>query len=165
MKEWFNGLEPRERKLLVAAAAIVTIMIVYLAVWDPMVTKLERLKNSTQQQQVLIAWMEDTAREVKQLRQSALRMNPSKKIQGQSLLGIIDRTAKNGKLGSAVKRVKPDGESKAQVWLENASFNDMLAWLEKLQRQQGIRVVTTVIEKQSEAGRVNARLVFRGSSV
>jgi len=163
MKEWYNGLEPRERKLLITAAIIVTLMIVYLAIWEPMVTKLHRLESSTEKQQTLITWMEDTAREVAQLRQSVLTKKPSGQVQGQSLLGIIDRTAKSNKLSNAVKRVQPDGDSQARVWLENASFNDVIIWLEKLQREQGIRIVTTVIEMQSEVGMVNARLVFRGS--
>jgi len=162
MKEWFNGLEPRERKLFIAAVVLVTLMILYLAIWEPMVTKLHRLESSTQTQQELILWMSDAAEEVAQLRKSVAKKPPGQ-VQGQSLLGIIDRTAKNNKLSDAVKRVQPDGESQARVWLENASFNDMIAWLEKLQRQQGIRIVTTVIEQQSEAGRVNARLVFRGA--
>jgi type II secretory pathway component PulM len=40
----------------------------------------------------------------------------------------------------------------------------MIKWLESLQRQQGIRIVTSVIEKQEEAGIVNARLVLEGSA-
>jgi general secretion pathway protein M len=80
------------------------------------------------------------------------------------LLGTIDRTAKAGDLGKSVKRVQPDGQTKARVWLENANFDAMIKWLESLQRQQGIRIVTSVIEKQEEAGIVNARLVLEGSA-
>ena len=163
MKEWFDGLEPRERQLLIAGASLLLIMLLYLLVWEPLVNKTQALQQSNQSNQELISWMEQSAEEVAQLQAKINASGPSGKAKGQSLLGTIDRTAKQGKLGKAVKRVQPDGKTKARVWLENASFNDMVKWLEGLQRKQGIRIVTTVIEKQDEAGLVNARLVLQGS--
>ena len=108
--------------------------------------------------------MEQSAEEAKQLQSKLKASGSSGRTKGQSLLGIIDRTAKTGKLGKSVKRVQPDGQTKARVWMENASFDSMVNWLEKLQRQQGIRIVTSVIEKQDEPGLVNARLVLEGAA-
>lgn len=161
MKDWFAALEPRERQLIIGGAAVLIIMLAYLLIWEPLANKNESLKASYQNSQQLISWMQDAAVEAKALQQKIKASGPSTKSSKQSLLGVIDRTAKREKLGKAVKRVQPDGKTGARVWLENAVFNDMIKWLEKLQRSEGVRIVTTVIEKQDDPGLVNARLVFK----
>ena len=164
MKDWFSALEPRERQLIISAAVLVTVMLFYLLVWEPISNDNDSLRLSYQNSQQLIGWMEDAAEEAKVLQAKIKESGPSGSSKNQSLLGIIDRTAKRDKLGPSVKRVQPDGKAGARVWLENAIFNDMIMWLENLQQKEGIRLVTTVIEKQEEAGLVNARLVFERPS-
>lgn len=164
MKDWFAGLEPRERQLLVGGAIVLTVMLLYLLVWEPIAKDNEALKVRYQNNQQLIAWMEDSAEEARALQSKIKASGPASGSSNQSLLGVIDKTAKQNKLGPSVKRVQPDGKTGARVWLEKAVFNDVIKWLEKLQHKEGVRLVTTVIEKQDEAGLVNARLVFRRSS-
>ena len=160
MKEWFEGLEPRERRMLIGGGVILIIMLLYLLVWDPIAQKNVSLKISYQNSQELIAWMEDAAEEAKALQSKIKASGPADRSKNQSLLGVIDRTAKQRKLGPSVKRVQPDGKAGARVWLEKAVFNDVIKWLEELQRKEGVRLMTTVIEKQDEPGLVKARLVF-----
>ena len=163
MKDWYDNLEPRERRIVIAGAIVLVIALLYLLAWEPWVKKISTLEKSNQANQELLVWMEQSAVEAKQLQAKLKASGPSGRSKGQSLLGTIDRTAKTGKLGKSVKRVQPDGQTRARVWLENASFDSMVSWLEKLQRQQGIRIVTSVIEKQDEPGLVNARLVLQGA--
>ena len=77
-----------------------------------------------------------------------------------SLLGVIDRTAKLKKLGDSVKRVQPDGSSKARVSLESANFDVVIAWLEELERRYGVGIETITFEKREEPGLVDARINF-----
>lgn len=164
MKDWFAGLEPRERQLIISGGVILLVMLLYLLVWEPIARDNESLKLRYQNSQQLIDWMEDAAEEAKALQTKIKASGPASKSSNQSLLGVIDRTAKSNKLGPSVKRVQPDGKTGARVWLENAVFNDVIKWLEKLQRNEGVRLVTTVIEKQDDEGLVNARLVFQRPS-
>ena len=162
MKEWFDNLDPRERRILIIGAVTLLVVLLYLLAWEPLIKNTATLEKSNRENQELLLWMEQSAEEAKQLQAKLQASGPSGSTQGQSLLGTIDRTAKIGNLGKSVKRVQPDGQSKARVWLENASFNDTVKWLESLQRQQGIHIVTSVIEKQEEPGLVNVRLVLEG---
>ena len=163
MKDWFNNLEQRERRMLIAGGIMLVILVLYLSVWEPLVTKTQVLKKTNQYNHELISWMEQSASEARELQAKIKAGGPSGRSKDQSLLGIIDRTAKTAKLGKSVKRVQPDGKTKARVWLEDVSFNDMIKWLEGLQRSEGIHIETTVIEKRDEPGLVNARLVLEGS--
>ena len=160
MKDWFASLEPRERRLIITAGVVVVVALLYLLVWEPIARDNESLKLRYESSQQLISWMEDAVQEAKTLQAQIKASGPSGRSKNQSLLGVIDRTAKRDKLGPSVKRVQPDGKTGARVWLENVVFNDMIKWLEKLEQQEGVRLVTTVIDKQDEPGLVNARLVF-----
>ena len=150
--------------MLVAGAVAVVIMLLYLILWHPLVSKISSLQQSNQENQQLITWMEQSAAEVRQLKAKINAGKPTSHSRGQSLLGIIDRTAKQAQLSKNMSKVQPDGKDKAKVWLEDVPFNDMIKWLEELQRREGIRIDTTVIERRDTSGLVNARLDLQGES-
>lgn len=162
MKEWFEKLEVRERRLIIGGAVTLLLMSIYFLAWAPFINGLHDLRESTQRKQGELAWMQNAAKEVKQLQ--ATRRVPARFASGQSLLGVIDRSAKAKKLGDALKRVQPDGTSKARVWLEDADFDVVIGWLEELETRQGVSIEIITFEKQEEAGLVDARINFFSAS-
>lgn len=163
MKAWLNSLEQGERRMVIAGAALLLVMLIYVMAWEPLVNKVDALRTSTAEQQSLLNWMKQAAQEVKQLRGSSSQ--PSKPVSGQSLLSVVDSTAKAARLGKSLKRVQPDGEQKVRVWLEEANFDDVVRWLTTLETRQGVRVVSSVFQAKEVAGRVDVRLVFEASNV
>ncbi|NOX91400.1 MAG: type II secretion system protein M [Gammaproteobacteria bacterium] len=158
MKAWFNGLEANERRLLIVGGGLLLVIFLYVGIWEPLTDKVETLRVSTTEQAALLAWMRSAAQEVKQLRgRSGQQAKPAG---GQSLLSLVDRTAKSGRLGPALKRVQPDGDEKVGVWLEAANFDDLVRWLAALETRHGVRVVSSVFQALETSGRVDARLVF-----
>jgi len=161
MKAWLAGLEQRERHLVISGAVLLGLMLLYVAVWEPLTGKVDALRVSTSEQASTLRWMRQTAQEVKKLRGSGGR---AKSTGGQSLLSVVDRTAKSGRLGTALKRVQPDGEKRVRVWMEAASFDDVMRWLVLLDTRYGVTVENSVFEMKQESGRVDARLVFEATS-
>lgn len=162
MKEWFASLEQRERRLVMAGAVLLGFMLMYVAVWEPITNKVNTLRVSTLEQASTLRWMRQAAQEVKKLRGSG--GNRAKATSGQSLLSTVDSTAKSGRLGAALKRVQPDGESRVRVWMEAASFDDVMRWLVLLDTRYSIQVENSVFEMKQEPGRVDARLVFEAAA-
>ncbi|KPJ95106.1 MAG: hypothetical protein AMJ53_03505 [Gammaproteobacteria bacterium SG8_11] len=158
MKEWFESLEVRERRIVIGGAATLLVVIVYFLGWEPFINRLHSLQESTQRKQLDLAWMKNASKEIQQLQVN--QTAPARFASGQSLLGVIDRSAKAKKLGDAVKRVQPDGTSKARVWLESAKFDEVIGWLEELERRYGVGIETITFEKQAEEGLVDARISF-----
>lgn len=161
MKEWYQNLQQQEQRLLLGGAIFLGLMIFYLAVWEPLTTNYDKLKKSTGKYETLVHWMEEKAVEVKRLKSSG---GSTVRRGNQSILGVVDKTAKQLKLGGMVKQVRPEGKNKARVRLENAPFDKVLKWLEVLQQQQGINVLSSSIERQAENGLVNIRLVFEDTT-
>ncbi|NOX75293.1 MAG: type II secretion system protein M [Gammaproteobacteria bacterium] len=158
MKAWLAGLEPRERYMVLIGAALLIVLLIYVALWEPLVNKVDDLRASTAKQEVTLAWMRGSAQEARRLRGASGGTKPI--ASGQSLLSLVDRTAKAGRLGDALKRVQPDGDKKVRVWLEGANFDDLIRWVAQLEQRQGIAVISSVFEAQEEGGRVDGRLVF-----
>ena len=159
MKDWFLGLQTQERITVTAGAVALAIMLFYVAVWDPIHSSVEQLEKNVAKQAPLLQWMQQAAEDVKNLKGTKSQL---KSKAGQSLLSLVDSTAKSSKLGDALKRVKPDGEKKVRVWLENASFDAMVTWLEKMNKNYGIEVLTLVIDRKDVHGKIDARITFVG---
>lgn len=161
MKAWFDALEPREQHLLIIGAALLLILLLYVGAWEPLQKRVDDMRVSTAEQRTLLVWMQEAAQEVTQLR--ATRSQRPQTASGQSLLSLVDRSARAARLGPALKRVQPDGSQRVGVWLEAASFDDVMAWLAVLDARSGVHVVSSVFEAKDAPGRVDARLVFEAA--
>lgn len=157
MKDWFTGLQKQERITVLSGAIALLMMLFYVAIWDPINSGVEELEKSVARQGPLLDWMRQAAVDVKKLTGSK---SAPKSTAGQSLLSLIDSTAKKGGLGSALKRVKPEGNNKVSVWLEEASFDDAVKWMEQLNRSYAIEVSSLVIDRKETPGRIDSRIVF-----
>lgn len=84
----------------------------------------------------------------------------SERDSGQSLLGIANKTSKGFSL--SFKRYQPVGESGLSLWLDNVSFNNVMLWLERLDKRHGISVDEISVDRDEKNGLVNVRLVLQG---
>ncbi|MFV2055376.1 MAG: type II secretion system protein GspM [Thiohalomonadales bacterium] len=161
MKDWYENLQQKEKRMLMFGGIALGLMLIYLLLWEPLAENYKSAKKNSEKYEKLVAWMEQHAAEVRVLRAT---MAPSAGRGNQSILGVVDKTAKQIKLSKNLKQVRPDGNNKARVRLEDAPFDTVIRWLELLQQQQGITLVSSSIQKQGTNGLVNARLVFEGAS-
>ncbi len=171
MKAWWQQalnywaqLRPREQLLLSLGAVVGLAAALFLLAWEPVMQERQRLEQSVAEQRQLVAWLQQAAREVEQLRQSKPAANGNRMRGGRSLLALIDSTAKQGRLGEALKRVEPDGSGRVRVWLDEAAFDDLVRWLGQLRQRYAVQVDSIAIDKDERRGRVNARVVFSGAA-
>ncbi len=60
-----------------------------------------------------------------------------------------------------LKRVDPEGVRAVRVQIEEAPFVAVMAWLNELQQQSGLRAESAMFERHPNPGTVNARLLLR----
>ncbi len=158
MKDWFFGLEPRERLLVGGGAVVLAWLVLYLMIWAPIAGQYRGLKDSVASQQQTLAWMQRAAAQIQALQGSTA--GGAKGLGGRSLLALADQSARSGGLGGAIKRIEPDGTKGVKVWLEGAAFDPMILWLGKLAKTYQIEPVLITLEPVGD-GRVNARLTLQ----
>ena len=162
MKDWFFGLETRERLLVSAGGGLLLWLLLYLMVWEPVADEYYGLKESVETQQQTLAWMQQAAAQIKALQRSGA--GAAKGLGGRSLLAVVDQSARSGGLGAAIKRIEPDGSKGAKVWLEGVAFDPMILWLGQLSKSYRIEPSIITLEPVGN-GRVNARLTLLAPSV
>jgi general secretion pathway protein M len=160
MKQWWQGLEPGEQRLLRIGGLFLIGVLLYLLAWEPVQRQHQRSLEQVAEQRALLQWMRERALEAQQLRAASSSLGHPKQARQGSLLSVIDRGARAAGLGKAMKRVEPAGGNKARVWLESVSFDPLVTWLGELQAKHGIGVDSMTIDRGTTPGRVDARLVF-----
>ena len=157
MKEFLDKLSERDRMLLAVAVSAVIVAGMILA-WHSFSGRIDRLQDIVADQHMTLDYMKQSAREVQSLRGQA----PQRSSGGQSLMALMDKTARQAGLSGAVKRIEPEGQNKVRVRLEGAVFDDLMRWLEALGGGYGIQVESVTIDRQDTIGMVNARLTLTG---
>ncbi len=164
LREWYEGLAPRERVMVTAAAVVVGIALFYYMLWSPLNSALADARAQVTAQANEARWMLGVRNEAQALRAAGAAHQPTG--QNESLLSIVDTTSRANQLGGAVTQIQPQNEDKAIVSLENAGFDQMMYWLNTLQSKYGITVSEATVSRDNEtAGEVDARLtLLRGAA-
>mgnify|MGYP003702101065 FL=1 len=157
MKDWFAGLERRERMLVAGGGAVLLVLLLYTMIWEPIAGSYRALQDGVAEQKQTLVWMQQAAAELQLLQRSG--SGTARGLGGRSLLSVVDQSARSGGLGTAIKRIEPDGGKGVKVWLEGVAFDPMILWLGKITRTYQIETSIITIEPQG-GGRVNARLTL-----
>jgi len=156
--EWLASKEPGERLALITGTILLFLFLVYSLIVQPLASGLDKRERLLEQQRETLAWMKQSAEEIKMLK----RFSSSKQGTGsrQSLLSTVDRTAKAARLREVIRRVEPQGNNQVQLWVEKAPFDPLLQWIGTLQQRYAITVSSISIDRQ-EQGIVNARISLK----
>lgn len=158
MRQYWSNLQPRERHTLLGGGIALALILLYALVIDPFHQELKRLQQSVESQEADLAWMQQASVEAKRLRGN----NPAaRSVSGQSLMSLIDSSARSTGLAGSIKQIKPEGQG-VKVRLEQVAFDDMLLWLEQLNVKHRVNVGSLVMERLPQPGRVNASVALEG---
>jgi len=161
MRGWWEGLQPRERRMLAIGAAVVAAMLGWALLWYPLSHARADLTARVAHQRDDLTWMRQALGEVGSLRAQGARSRADR--QGKSLLALADVSARGAGLTGALKRVEPAGSDSVRVNLEIADFDALMSWLDALARDYGVQVTDFSADKVEGLGLVNARVTLQDS--
>jgi general secretion pathway protein M len=152
LRDWLANLSVRERNLVYAAGALVAIALLYLVLILPFTTTGTRMSARVAQKSTDLAWMRAQAPQA-----MAAAGVAQSRGGGESLVVVIDRTAREAGLGTALRDQSPNGNAGLRLRMEGASFDTLVTWLANLQQQYGVGIDTAQIDAAGP-GLVNATL-------
>ena len=157
LKDWFFSLQARERALVVAGGAAVLLVLIYLLALAPFYAAVNARAERVARKEGDLAWMRSVGGEVMALNASA----PSAAApSNESLVVLIDRTARECGLGSALTGQTPSGDNGIRVRLEQAEFDKLIVCLGSLQQTHSVGIESANIDRTAKPGFVNASLVL-----
>lgn len=158
MRAWFDGLAPRERRVVLAGGTLLVVLLLWALVWAPFRDRYLALQDAVAGKQELAAWMSRTAARIQALEGDRAPLPAGDG--NRSLLATVDQTSRQSGLGPHIKRIEPDGQGAVRLWLEEAPFDPMVRWLVALAEGHGIHARQAGVDARDAAGRVNARLTL-----
>lgn len=157
LKDWFYGLQPRERAIIGGGAILVLLTAIYMLALAPFYRSVAALDASVEEQKADLAWMRSVAGEVQ-----ALSANQPMVVAptDESLVVLVDRTAREAGLSSALTGQTPNGETGIRVRLEGAGFDQAMMWLANLELSHAVAIESATFDRTSTPGQVNVNLVL-----
>jgi general secretion pathway protein M len=155
MKQWWQELDVREKKLVAAMATVMTIFLLYNFIWQPLNENLAKSTKKLARQQALLTWVNNSTAHYQQV-----NIGGNKKSTG-SISSIVNRTVRNYPI--TVTRMQPQG-NELQVWIDEVAFKDLLKWLERLSLSEGLQVKGIDLTRGEKSGVVRVRRLQLGKS-
>ncbi|NMP30423.1 type II secretion system protein M [Thalassotalea sp. M1531] len=149
MKQWWQQLQQREQYLVIAMSLLVGIFVLHQAVWQPVISGLDRAEKKQKRTKELLSYVKESTAAI-----AASGKKTSRKINGGSLSSIVNRTA--GQYQIAIARIQPQGDA-VQVWIDDVPFEQLLRLLDNLTVQQGLSVNNIDISIGNDPGVVKVR--------
>jgi general secretion pathway protein M len=155
---WFKAQSPRDQRLAAGAAIILGIIVIF-GIFVPLDTSVSRAHARVQRKQSDLAWMRSVAPQL-----AAAGSAVTAPASQRSLIVVIDTSARESGLGSALNSSEPGGPGTLRVRLDRAPFDTLVQWLARLSQQNGIHVESGNIDAAGPPGLVNAGIVLRTAS-
>jgi general secretion pathway protein M len=146
-----DSLSERDRRTLLFGGGIAALLLAYVVFQldSNVANALKRINKKLED----LAWIQTAAPEI-------MASGPIASGNGESLLVIVDRSARESGLGNALAGSEPSGPGGLSVRLQKASFDTLVTWLARLQQQNGIRIDSASIDNAGTPGLVNAAIVL-----
>jgi type II secretory pathway component PulM len=148
--DWYARQSERDQRVLRwggTAAGVILLVAVLL----PLQRSLNQARERVAQQQADLAWMRQMAPTL-----AAAGPGPAAAPPGESLVVLIDRSARESGLAQALTGSQPAANGAMTVRMENADFNLLIGWMSRLVAQHDLRVEAATITGNGNAGVVNA---------
>ena len=145
-KNYWNQLESRERIILGWGGLIVAVILFYALIWQPWHKSIDSMEESIQEMRRDLVWVRQHGEII---RGGASAGEPKKKRQGesQSLLSVIESSAKKQKIRSAIQQMVPsNNDTQVRVVLEEVSFASWLKWIDLLNSRFGVNITDSNVE-------------------
>ena len=151
MKEWFAGLNQREQLSLLVLGVALALYLLYMVAWAPLAERRSELAVQNEAVAQSLQRVDAMVSEIIRLREgggaSASRRN---------LTSLVNQST--GRHGLQVSRLQPNSRGDIQVRMENAVFDDLVAWLDEVENRERLLVTEIAITRTGNVGRVNATI-------
>lgn len=156
-KQWLATLKPRERLIVLVGGALVIVVAIYTLGLAPLYKSVHERSERVARKEGDLAWIRSVVGEI-QARGAANPMSSGPT--DESLVVLIDRTARECGLSSALTGQTPNGDEGIRVRLESAAFDVLVGCLATLQQTHAVRIEAAQIDRTAKPGMVNANLVL-----
>jgi len=155
LRDRFDALSDRERRL-VTIGGVVAVVLLLVAIVMPIERGVSQSAERVTRKQADLGWIQQMAPALAVARQAPPTTS-------ESLIVLIDRSAREAGLGQALTGSQPSGNGAMRTQFEKADFDRLMDWIAMLAQQYGVQAESATFEAGGTAGVVDAVVVLRHS--
>jgi general secretion pathway protein M len=154
--QYLQRLEPRERRI-VLGGAVAALLLIIVATVLPLQRSLSAAEQRVERKRDDLQWLRAMAPQL-----AGLQSDAPPPLQ-ESLVVLVDRTARESGLAKSLVGSQPSGDGGLNVRLDQTPFDTLVVWLSQLRERYGVRVDSATIDAGKGSGNVTATLVLHAS--
>ena len=157
IRGWFEQLKSREKLIVSVGAVVVTVALIVSLGIRPLYVNSARTAERLTNKEALLLKFEQAASNL-----SSGTRGSSRAIEAasQSMVVVVDKSARSLRLGQYLTRNQPDGVTGIRLRFEGAPFDDLVKWIAEIQTRYGMTTVSASFDQVGVSGRVNCSLVL-----
>ncbi|MEM7357801.1 MAG: type II secretion system protein M [Pseudomonadota bacterium] len=147
-RQAWQNLQKREQLVLAGGAVAIVLIVAYAFVWQPWQAALHHMETVLPNKRVELVWMRQQAAAIQQ---GGARQVRQVRGANQSLMAVIEQTARAGGIKDAIQQMVPrQNNQEVSVVLEGASFNQWVRWVDTLQQQYAVSIKQLTADREPE---------------
>jgi general secretion pathway protein M len=154
LRAWYASLQQRDQRVVAVGAVVVGLLILVGGILIPLSSAVSSAIKGTETRREDLAWMRLNAPEIR----AAANIIPPPT--GEAPVVLVDRTARESGLATALRGTQPSTAGGVRVQLEAASFDAMITWLDILDWRYGLAIESITVDRSGAPGQVNASINF-----
>lgn len=148
---WFGRYNQREQLSLLLLALVLVVYLAYQLLWLP----LSNLQQQARERNAQLSGVHDRVEQmVASIR--GLEASGDSTRRDRNLTAVVN--ASTAAYGLKILRLQPNNRGEVQIRLENAVFDDLVAWLYRLESTEGLATREVAVSQAAATGRVNATI-------
>lgn len=148
LNQYWQGLQERERLVLVFGAVFLLGFLFYLFILQPWHRAIDHMESVLPSKRANLVWLQQRSDTLERGGGIDTTSN-RKKGEGQSLVAVLEQTAKRARVRQAIQQMVPANQGQeVRVVMEQANFNQWLAWIDVLHHQYGVNVKQLSAERE-----------------
>ena len=148
MKQWFAGLTQREQLSLLIMGLAIALYLVFVLLLGPLSDARDRMAQQNRTVAESLQRVDVLVSQILHLRESGADSGARR-----NLTSLINRSTSSQ--GLQVNRLQPNSRGEVQVRLENAVFDDLVAWLHQMEYGESLSIREISVTQAGSSGRVN----------
>jgi len=159
LSAFWRRCSARERTVLAAGGLLAAAALLYVLLWEPGMAARRSLSSALPRLRAQLADMQLQRKEI-----MALRGQIDAAASRGDLQTLLQASLRQTAFAESVERVSALPDGGAHVLVGSAAFDAWVEWLERAQREFGVRVRSATITPRAPGGRVRieARFAARG---
>lgn len=138
LKDRWDSLLERERKIVLLGGAAVAIIFFYMALWSPLSDAVADSKVSVHSKQSLLQFLKTSAQRIAQFKAEGVSVTTAAHVE---LLTLVEQTLSTQQLSTYLKQVQQPKPTQIALTFQNVPFDKLMQWLQMLSTSHNVSVV------------------------